>query len=69
MSDVILKILEIVIYIVIGLIFFIIGYKILARNKNYNLNKKDYYYLIILAVFSIILICNYINFNLFSKSR
>ena len=40
MSDVILKILEIVIYIVIGLIFFIIGYKILARNKNYNLNEE-----------------------------
>lgn len=32
--------------------------------KEFNLNKKDHYCLIILAVFSIILICNYINFNL-----
>ncbi len=31
--------------------------------KEFNLNKKDYTYLIILAVFSIILTCNYIIFN------
>lgn len=31
--------------------------------KEFNLNKKDYYCLIILAVFSIILTCNYIIFN------
>ena len=35
-----MKILEILIYIVLGLIFCIIGYKILAKNKNYNLNEE-----------------------------
>ena len=40
MQEILMKILEIVIYIVLGLIFCVIGYKILARNKNYNLNEE-----------------------------
>lgn len=40
MQDILMKILEILIYIVLGLIFCIIGYKILAQNKNYNLNEE-----------------------------
>lgn len=40
MQDILMKILEIVIYIVLGLIFCVIGYKLLARNKNYNLNEE-----------------------------
>ncbi len=40
MNDILFKILEILIFIVIGLIFFVIGYKILAKNKHYNLNEE-----------------------------
>ena len=40
MQDILMKILEILIYIVLGLIFCIIGYKILSKNKNYNLNEE-----------------------------
>ena len=31
--------------------------------KDFNLNKKDYYYLAIVTIFSIALTCNYIIFN------
>ncbi|MCR5145756.1 MAG: DUF350 domain-containing protein [Clostridia bacterium] len=40
MNDVLFKIIEIVIYLLIGLIFFVIGYKILSKNKHYNLNEE-----------------------------
>lgn len=40
MQDILVKLLEILIYVVLGLIFCIIGYKILSRNKNYNLNEE-----------------------------
>lgn len=40
MQDTLMKLLEILIYVVLGLIFCIIGYKILAKNKNYNLNEE-----------------------------
>ena len=40
MNDQLFKIIEIVIYLLIGLIFFIIGYKVLAKNKHYNLNEE-----------------------------
>ena len=40
MNEVLMKILEIVVYIVIGLAFFIVGYKVLAKNKHYNLNEE-----------------------------
>ncbi len=40
MNDQLFKIIEIVIYLLIGLIFFIIGYKFLAKNKHYNLNEE-----------------------------
>lgn len=40
MNDIIYKIIEIAAFILIGLIFFIIGYKVLAKNKHYNLNEE-----------------------------
>ena len=40
MNDQLFKIIEIVIYLLIGLIFFIIGYKVLSKNKHYNLNDE-----------------------------
>lgn len=40
MNEVLFKLLEIVIYMIIGLIFFVIGYKILQKNKHYNLNEE-----------------------------
>lgn len=40
MNEVLFKLLEIFIYMIIGLIFFIIGYKILQKNKHYNLNEE-----------------------------
>lgn len=40
MQDTLMKLLEILIYVVLGLVFCIIGYKILAKNKNYNLNEE-----------------------------
>lgn len=40
MQDILMKLLEILIYVVLGLVFCIIGYKILAKNKNYNLNEE-----------------------------
>lgn len=40
MNDLLFKIIEIVIYLLIGLIFFVIGYKILSKNKHYNLNEE-----------------------------
>lgn len=40
MNEVLLKILEIIIYFVIGMVFCLIGYFILSKNKKYNLNKE-----------------------------
>ena len=40
MNDQLFKIIEIVIYLLIGLIFFVIGYKVLSKNKHYNLNEE-----------------------------
>lgn len=40
MNEVLFKILEIIIYFVIGIVFCMIGYFILSRNKKYNLNKE-----------------------------
>lgn len=40
MNEVLFKLLEIFIYMIIGLIFFVIGYKILQKNKHYNLNEE-----------------------------
>ena len=40
MNDILFKLLEILIFIIIGLVFFIIGYKILARNKHYKLSEE-----------------------------
>lgn len=34
------KLLEILIYIAIGIVFCVIGYKILSKNKHYNLNEE-----------------------------
>lgn len=39
-QDIGFKLLEIVIYILIGIVFCIIGYKILSKNKHYNLDKE-----------------------------
>lgn len=38
--DMLMKIAEIVIYVGIGILFCIIGYKILEWDKNYDLNKE-----------------------------
>ena len=40
MNEVLFKILEIIIYFVIGMVFCLIGYFILSKNKKYNLNKE-----------------------------
>lgn len=40
MNDILFKIIEIIVYLLIGLIFFVIGYKIMAKNKHYNLNEE-----------------------------
>ena len=40
MNEVLLKILEIIIYFVISMVFCLIGYFILSKNKKYNLNKE-----------------------------
>lgn len=40
MNEVLLKILEIIIYFVIGIVFCLIGYFILSKSKKYNLNKE-----------------------------
>lgn len=40
MNNLLFKIIEIVIYLLIGLVFFVIGYKILSKNKHYNLNEE-----------------------------
>lgn len=40
MNEGLLKVLEIIIYFVIGMVFCLIGYFILSRNKKYNLNKE-----------------------------
>ena len=40
MMEILWKLLEIVVYVGIGLIFSIIGYFILALDKNYNLNQE-----------------------------
>ena len=38
--EILWKILEILIYVGIGLVFSIVGYYILALDKNYNLNQE-----------------------------
>lgn len=40
MNEIGMKLFEILIYVVIGIIFCVIGYKILAMNKKYNLNEE-----------------------------
>ena len=40
MNEVLFKIIEILVYLLIGLIFFVIGYKVLSKNKHYNLNEE-----------------------------
>ncbi len=40
MNDILFKIVEIIIYLLIGLVFFVIGYKVLSKNKHYNLNEE-----------------------------
>ena len=40
MNDILFKIIEIIIYLLIGLVFFVIGYKVLSKNKHYNLNEE-----------------------------
>ena len=40
MNEVLLKILEIIIYFVIGMVIWLIGEFILTKNKKYNLNKE-----------------------------
>lgn len=40
MNELLFKIIEIVIYLLIGLVFFVIGYKVLSKNKHYNLNEE-----------------------------
>lgn len=40
MNEVFFKIIEILVYLLIGLVFFIIGYKILSKNKHYDLNEE-----------------------------
>ena len=40
MNEVLFKIIEILVYLLIGLVFFIIGYKILSKNKHYDLNEE-----------------------------
>ncbi len=40
MNDLLFKIIEIIIYLLIGLVFFVIGYKVLSKNKHYNLNEE-----------------------------
>ena len=40
MNDILFKIIEIVVFLLIGLVFFVIGYKVLSKNKNYNLNEE-----------------------------
>ena len=40
MNDILFKILEVVIYFVIGMVFCLVGYFILSRDKKYNLNKE-----------------------------
>lgn len=38
--DIVMKLFEIFIYVIIGIVFCIIGYKILEKNKHYNLNEE-----------------------------
>lgn len=38
--DILMKLFEIFIYVIIGIVFCIIGYKILEKNKHYNLNEE-----------------------------
>ena len=40
MQDILIKLLEALIYVGIGVSFCIIGYFILAKDKNYNLNEE-----------------------------
>ncbi len=40
MNDILFKIIEIIVYLLIGLVFFVIGYKVLSKNKHYNLNEE-----------------------------
>lgn len=40
MNEVLFKIIEILVYLLIGLVFFIVGYKILSKNKHYDLNEE-----------------------------
>lgn len=40
MNEVLFKIIEIIVYLLIGLVFFVVGYKILSKNKHYNLNEE-----------------------------
>lgn len=40
MNDILFKIIEIVVFLLIGLVFFVIGYKVLSKNKHYNLNEE-----------------------------
>lgn len=40
MNEVLFKIIEILVYLLVGLVFFIIGYKILSKNKHYDLNEE-----------------------------